>query len=91
MLILENQDRVFFPGLKFKIYKQPPEVFGIVLYAVIQRFDVWLLQKAFNFLAKLATSFARNDFHLPDLFVDCIVESLLQRLINGPGIVVDVV
>jgi SNF2 family DNA or RNA helicase len=75
---------------EFEIYKQPSEIFAVVLNAVIQWLDMWLLKKAFDFFAQLTTAFSGNYFHFRDPFFDGFFKSITQRFVNCLAIIVDI-
>ena len=89
-LFLLSSVRPFFNS-EFKIHKQSSEVLTVVFDAVIHGLNMWLLQKAFNFFSQLPASFSWYDLYFADLFIDSIIEGLLQGFINSSTIVVNIV
>ena len=74
-----------------EIDEKTPEILTVVLDAVVQGFDVGLLQKALYFFTQLAAAFPGYDLHLADLFFDGIIKGLLQGLVDRLAVVVNIV
>ena len=58
---------------------------------MIQLFDMSLIQKAQNFLLKLSTAFARDDFDQTNFFPQRFLDDVFQGLIESAAVIVDVV
>lgn len=74
-----------------EIHEKTPEILTVVLDAVVQGFDVGLLQKALYFFTQLPAAFTGYDLHLADLFFDGIIKGLLQGLVDRLAVVVNIV
>lgn len=75
-------------GLKPEINEQPSKILTVVFDAVIEWFDMRLLQETLHFFPQLPAAFSGNDLYFPDLFFNGIVKCLLQGFVNGLTVVV---
>jgi hypothetical protein len=75
--------------LELEIHKQSPEILTVVLDSMVLLFNMRLLEKTLDLFSKLSASFTGDDLHLPDLFFDRIIKSLLQRAIDGSAVIID--
>src|SRR6516165_4318357 len=71
--------------------EKPPEVLGVLLDAVIERFDLLLLQESEHPLLELARAFARDDLNDRRLLGDRLVDDRPQSPVDVLPTVVDVV
>jgi len=71
--------------------KNPPEVFIILLDAVIKLFDVSLIEKPQNFLLKLPTAFARDDFDETDFLFKRLFNDAIELGVDLVAMLIDVV
>ena len=76
--------------LKLEMNKNPPEVFIVLLDAVIKLFDVSLIEKPHNFLLELPTAFARDDFDETDFLFKCLFNDAIEFRIDLVTAVIDV-
>lgn len=67
------------------------EVLAVFVDAVVKAFDVGLLQEAKHMFLELAATFAGDDFDQFDPLVDGIANDPVQRILDGPAFVVNVV
>jgi hypothetical protein len=73
------------------MHKHPPEILVVLLNAMIEGFDVGLVEVAKNFLFELAAALAGDDFDEGDLFTDGLVNDAVKFLVQGAAVVIDVV
>ena len=73
------------------MHKQPAEVFTVFFDPVVVLFDVLLLQKAQHLLLQLSAALAGNDFHQLYLLVNCLLNDVVQGIIDLSAFVVNVV
>jgi hypothetical protein len=73
-----------------KVDKNPAKVFIVLFYAVIQFFDVALIQKAQDFFLELAGSFARDNLHQINFFVYRFLHDAIQFSVNISAAIVDI-
>jgi len=71
--------------------EDPPEILVVFLNAVIERFDVFLLQKTQNALFELAAALAGDDLHYGDPLVERFPEDTVEFSVDGPALIKDVV
>src|SRR6516164_4297402 len=71
--------------------EKPPEVLGVLLDAVIERFDLLLLQESEHPLLELARAFARDDLNDRRLLGDRLVDDRPQSPVDVLPTVVDIV
>jgi hypothetical protein len=77
--------------LELEVDEDPPEVFIVLLEAVIKLFDMSLVQKAQDLFLELSTAFAGDDLDQFDLPVDCFLHNAIQFCIDLFAAIVDVV
>lgn len=77
--------------LKLEVNEKPPKVFTVILNAMVEGFDVGLLQKALYFFTKLPASFSGNDLYFTYLLFNCFFKNVFQRLINSSAIIINIV
>lgn len=74
-----------------KMDKDTPEVFIILFHPVVQRADVFLVQKAQYTLFQLSAALARDDLYQFDAFVKGLLDDAVQFRFDFIATVVDIV
>ncbi len=74
-----------------KAHKQPPEILTVLIYTVVFGLNVFLFQKTDHLLLQLSAALARNDLYERNAFLYGLLNNIIQRLIDLPALVIDVV
>ena len=74
-----------------EMHEDAPEVFVVLLDAVVEGADVLLVEEAQHALFKLAAAFAGDDFDEGDALLDGFVHDALKLGLDPVALVVDVV
>ena len=77
--------------LKLEMDKYSPEVFIVLLEAMVKFFDVPLIQKTQDFLLELAAAFAGDDLDQLYFLVDGFFHNAIQLCFDLVAAVIDIV
>ena len=80
------------PGLRpAKVHQDPAEVRGVLFDAVVQRLDLFLVEKAQHVFLVRAGAFSRNDPDERCFLGECLVDDRPQCVVDIAAPVIDVV
>lgn len=70
--------------------KNPPEVFIVLFDAVVKLFNVSLIEKPHNFLLKLPTTFAGDDFDKIDFLFKRLFNDAIELRVDLVAAIIEV-
>ena len=71
--------------------KDSAKIFGVLFYPVVQRLDLFLIEKSQDVFLQLTAALARNDLDETNFLFYGLVNDGAQRSVNVAAAVVDVV
>ncbi len=88
MIVVITKYKILLPT---EVDEEATEIFAVLLDAVVERFDLFLLEEPQNVFLELSRSFARNDLDHRRVLLHCFFDNIVQRFVNIAPFIEDVV